>query len=136
MEAYRIEKDITVICLTADSFPDGIESAHKTLLSILPSPEQRTVYGISYPGEKGNIIYKAAAEQLQEGEAEAYGLETFVIRKGNYMGELLLNFGEDKGRVSSTFQKLLALPALDPRGYCLELYLSDKDMRCMVPVKQ
>jgi hypothetical protein len=136
METYSIEKDITVVCVQASSFPNGIDDAHARLHNILPSLEQRTVYGISYSDGKGGIIYKAAAGQLQEGEAEAYGLETFVIRKGQYMSELLLNFGEDMGRVNSTFQKLLALPDLDPRGYCLELYLNDKDMRCMVPLKK
>lgn len=136
METYSIEKDIITICLTADSFPEGVEAAHSRLHNILPFLEQRTVYGISYSDGKGGIIYKAVAGQLQEGEAEAYGLETFVIRKGQYMSELLLNFGEDMGRVNSTFQKLLALPELDPKGYCLELYLNDKDMRCMVPLKK
>ncbi len=136
METYTIEKDITVVCVQVSSFPDGIDDAHIRLHGMLPALEQRTAYGISYSDGKGGIIYKAAVEQIQEGEAETYGLETFVIRKGEYMSELLLNFREDMGRVDSTFQKLLTLPALDPKGYCLELYLNDKDMRCMVPLKK
>lgn len=136
METYTIEKDITVVCVHASSFPGGIDDAHTRLHSTLPALEQRTAYGISWSDGKGGIIYKAAVEQIQEGKAETYGLETFVIRKGTYMSELLLNFREDKDRVGSTFQKLLALPALDPKGYCLELYLNEKDMRCMVPLKK
>lgn len=136
MEAYSIEKDITTICLTADSFPEDVEAAHTKLHSLLPSLEQRTAYGISWSDGKGGIIYKAALSRLREDEAETDGLETFVIRKGEYMSELLLNYREDMNRVNSTFQKLLALPELDPEGYCLELYLNDKDMRCMVPIKK
>lgn len=136
MKTYIIEKDIPVVCVQASSFPDGIDDAHNRLHSILPALEQRIAYGISWSDGKGGIIYKAAVEQLQEGEAKAYGLEAFVIRKGTYMSELLLNFREDRDRVGSTFQKLLALPALDPQGYCLELYLNEKDMRCMVPLKK
>lgn len=135
METYTIEKDITVVCLQASAFPDGINDAHTELHSMLTAPEQRIAYGISYSDGKGGIIYKAALSQLREGEATTYGLDTFVIRKGEYMSELLLNFREDMRRVDSTFQKLLALPELDPQGYCLELYLNDKDMRCMVPLK-
>lgn len=136
METYIIEKDITVACLSASSFPAGVEAAHTELHSMLPAPEQRIAYGISYSDGKGGIIYKAALSQLREGEAAAYGLETFSIRKGEYMSELLLNFCEDMNHVGETFQKLLALPELDPQGYCLELYLNDKDMRCMVPLKK
>ncbi len=136
MEAYSIEKDITTLCLTADSFPEGVEAAHTKLHSLLPSLEQRTAYGISWSDGKGGIIYKAAVSRLREDEAETDGLETFVIRKGEYMSELLLNYREDMDRVNSTFQQLLALPELDPEGYCLELYLNDKDMRCMVPTKK
>jgi predicted transcriptional regulator YdeE len=136
MEPYHIEKDISVVCVSAASFPDGVEAAHKKLHSLLSSIDKRTCYGISYSDGKGGIIYKAAAQQLEENEASTYGLETFVIRKGEYMSELLLNFCEDMALVGKTFQKLLALPALDPKGYCLELYLSDKDMRCMVPLKK
>jgi len=136
MEIYIIEKDIAVICLQAGSFPERIEAAHQKLHSMLPALEQRTAYGISYADGKDGIIYKAALSQLRTGEAESYGLETFVIRKGEYRSELLLNFPENMDKVDSTFRELLALPELDPQGYCLELYLNDKDMRCMVPVKQ
>lgn len=135
METEIIEKDITVVCVTASSFPDGIGAAHRKLHSLIPFVIQRKAYGISWSDGKGGIIYKAAAEQLEEGEAEAYGLETFVIRKGEYKSELLLNFPEDMTRINTAFQKLLALPELDPQGYCLEVYLTEKDMRCMVPVK-
>lgn len=136
MEAYNIPEDISVVCVKAGSFPDGVEVAHTRLHSLLPSMEQRRVYGISYSDGKGGIVYKAAATQLGQGEAKAYGLETFVIRKGEYMSELLLNFCDEPEKAGSTFQKLLALPELDPEGYCLELYLNDTDMRCMVPLKK
>ncbi len=136
MEPYIIEKDIPVSCVRAASFPQGVEAAHTRLHSLFPSSDKRTFYGISYSDGKGGIIYKAAAQQLDENEAKQYGLETFVIRKGEYMSELLLNFCEDPAIVGKTFQQLLALPELDPQGYCLEIYLSDTDMRCMVPLKK
>lgn len=135
METYHIDKDISVACITADAFPEGIDAAHSKLHSLFPETGKRTFYGISYSDGKDGIIYKAAAEQLQDGEAKQHGLETFVIRKGDYMSVLLLNFREEMDRVGETFQELLALPELDPKGYCLELYLGEKDMRCMVLLK-
>lgn len=135
MKTYYIENDINVVCVAADSFPDGVEKAHVELHRILTRDAKRTFYGISYSNGKGGIIYKAAAEQLNVDEAKQLGLETFAIRKGEYMSEVLLNFCDDPAIVGNTFQKLLALPELDPKGYCLELYLSERDMRAMVPLK-
>ena len=85
METYRIEKDITVVCLAATSFPDGVEAAHAELHKRLPQNNKRIFYGISYSDGNEGIIYKAPAEQLTEDEAKQLGLETFVIRKGEYM---------------------------------------------------
>lgn len=64
---YFIDKDIKVLCTTASSFPEGVQMAHKKLHSLFPARERRTFYGISYPDKSGNIIYKAAADQLNEG---------------------------------------------------------------------
>lgn len=136
MEKYTIEKDIPVFYITADSFPNGVEAAHKKLRAKLAPGDSRTFFGISYSDGKGNIIYKAAAEELQAGETEKLGLEKFVIEKGEYMSQLLPDFCDHIAVVGETFKKLLALPDLDPQGYCLELYLSPKDMRCMVPLKK
>src|SRR6476619_5032265 len=106
-EKYFIDKDIRVACVKASSFPMGIGEAYHKLGATLPAPEQRKFYGISYADKDGNIIYRAAANELHEGEAEEFGLETF--------------------------KKLLRDPRIDrEQGYCLEIYPNAKDVRCMV----
>ncbi|MGH2576108.1 MAG: transcriptional regulator [Ignavibacteria bacterium] len=132
MEIRNINNDIKVFYVKAESFPNGIKAAHEKLHSLLPSAEGRRFFGISYQGSNGNIIYKAAAEELQKGESEKYGCETFIIKKGEYISETLNDWQKDKGQVDRTFKKLLADPRLDENGYCLEMYPNEKDMMCMV----
>ena len=53
--------------MPAKSFPEGILEAHQTLHALVPYSQNRKYFGISRP-ENGNIVYKAAAEELIEGE--------------------------------------------------------------------
>lgn len=134
MEEYYIDRDIKVFYVTAKSFPEGVGGAFQKLISFLPKPNERLLYGISYPDEKGVIIYKAAVEESFPGEGEQNGCETFVIKKGKYWSELLPDWRKDESSVGKTFQKLLKHPDLDKSGYCLEIYPNEKDVRCLVPL--
>lgn len=132
MEKFTLNEDIKVMCVAAESFPDGIAAAHQKLDSIAPVAHDRRHFGISYGGENGKTIYKAAAEETADGEAEKLGLERFTIKSGEYVEETVENFMQNIPKVKETFQKLLAQPDVDPNGYCLEWYLSYRDMKCMV----
>lgn len=134
MEKYYIDKDIKVFYVTATSFPEGVGGAFQKLLSFLPKPNERPLYAISSRNEKGIIIYKAAVEESFPGEGKQNGCETFVIKKGEYWSELLLDWRKDESIVGRTFQKLLTHPNLDKNGYCLEIYPNEKDIRCLVPL--
>lgn len=132
MKNYTIDNDIKVICITADSFPAGVAKAHQTLHGLLAGAD-RKFFGISYQGRDGNIIYKAAAEEKYVGEAEALHCESFLIRKGSYTSAAVNNFMADVVSViGKTFQELLKHPGIDKNGYCLEIYLTDNDMMCLV----
>ena len=134
METYIIEKDIKVLYVTAISFPEGVGGAYKKLHSLLPAESKRTQYGISNPNESGQIIYKAAVEESFPGEGEQFGCKTFTIKKGAYASELLIDWEKNESIIGKTFQKLLMHPDLDKHGYCLEIYLNEKDVRCLVPL--
>ncbi len=134
MEKYILENDIKVVCVTATSFPAGVMQAHQTLHSKLSNSDQRKFFGISHPDKTGSIIYKAAAEVLNENETKTPGFETFTIKKGEYIGKFIPRFCDDVTIIGKTFKELLAYPGIDPQGYCLEMYLSDTDVRCMVPL--
>ncbi len=136
MENFKIEKDINVVYIKATSFPDGVLAAHQKLHSIVPFTKERGYYGISYGDTEGTsrelgggIIYKAVAEILS---GEKYDLETFTIKKGNYLSVILKDYQKDISSIGKTFQKMLTEPRIDANGYCLEIYLNDKDMQCLV----
>ena len=130
METTTFDNDIKVFYVTAKSFPDGIEEAHKKLHELLPSMDRR-YFGVSRP-EDGVIVYRAAAEEKEEGEAEKLNLDTLILKKGKYISKTIKDFMQNIPEIGKTFQDLLKNPDIDPEGYCVEWYYNDKDVKCMV----
>jgi hypothetical protein len=131
MEPFFIDGDITVLCVTATSFPAGVMEAHNKLHALVPFAAGRRFYGLSRP-ERGVITYNAAAEEMQPGEAESLHCESIVIKKGNYISITIDDFMKDLPAIGKAFQEMLSTPGLDPLGYCVEWYLNDKDVQCMI----
>jgi len=132
MENYYLDKPIKTFCIEANNFPMGIKAAYEKLHALLPTTEGRKFYGLSWGAGQGKIIYKAAVKELYEGEAEKYGCETFIIRQGNYISEVLKDWMKEENIVAKTFMQLLSAPGILQDGYCVEEYLDEKDMRCLV----
>jgi hypothetical protein len=135
MEIKSIDNDINVLCVTAQSFPDGIVAAYDKLFEIFPHSEKRKIFGISFGAPDGKIIYKAAAKDEEGDNARSHGLEKFTIRKGEYLTEVLNDWIKDVTQIGNTFQKLLTDPRVDKSGYCVEDYFNDEDVLCMVTLK-
>ncbi len=131
MNIESITNDIKLICVPAKSFPDGILDAHMHIHKLVANPEERTFFGISRP-EKDTIIYKAAVEEIYPGEAEKLNCETIILLKGNYVSTEINDFMSKPQIIGQTFQKMLERTDLDPNGYCVEEYLNDKDVKCMI----
>lgn len=121
--------------VSATSFPEGIPDAFDRLSSHLPPTSPRTLFGISRGDGEVGVVYKAAAEVTYPGEARNYGLPTYTIRKGNYATELVTDYKSNTAVINDVFQQLLKSPDLDPNGYCLEWYRNEKDVLCMVKLK-
>jgi hypothetical protein len=131
-EIFDLDKEIKILCVTATTFPNGVMGAFETVTKKIGSNEGRTYYGISWIDKKGNIIYKAAVNELENGEAQKLGCESFTIRKGAYISEIVTDFMKNIPAISETFMKLLNDPCIDKNGYCVEIYFDQKDVRCMV----
>ena len=131
MEILTIDNDIKVLYIQATSFPDGILAAHQKLHGVIPYSTERKYLGISRP-ENGAIIYKAGAEELTPGEAEQFKLDTLILKKGNYACIDIHNYMKDLQGIGQAFNQLTELPNIDPQGYCVEWYINDKDVKCMV----
>jgi hypothetical protein len=91
----------------------------------------RKYFGLSRP-ENGVIVYNAAAEEKQHGEAESLGCETIVIKSGQYRFLTVPDFMKNIPAIGKAFRELLSNPGLDSEGYCVEWYLNEKDVKCMI----
>lgn len=136
MDKFNLDKDIRIFCVTAESFPEGIMAAFHKLHSIVPSNGKRRNFGISRPDSRGNIIYKAAVEESFEGEPDIKECETFIIKKGEYISVTVPDFMKDLKRIGDAFIELTSQSGIDPDGYCIEIYSNEKDVRCMVKLKE
>lgn len=113
-------------------FPEGILAAHEKLHDLLSTSEDRNFYGISCPNEEGAIVYKAAAEQLHDDEAKQLKCETFIIKKGDYISYTIRDFHKDMGSIGKAFHELLADSRIVAEGCCVEVYLNQDDVQCMI----
>lgn len=132
METISVIEDITVMYVTATSFPDGIMEAHEKIHAMLPVLSARKFYGVSRPENKV-IVYRAAVEVLHPNEPATFQLETLMLKKGNYISQLIKDYTKDVQSIGNAFDELLSHPYLDPQGYCVEWYLdNNKDVQCMI----
>jgi hypothetical protein len=138
MENFKLDHDINLFCVKADSFPAGIRPAQDKLMSISKSTGKPNHFGISYWYDEG-ILYMAAAEIAKSGGQIPASCETYTLKKGNYISIYVPDFAEDITRIEKAFKTLLDNPAIDENGCCAECYLPEgsdfstaKDIRCMV----
>jgi hypothetical protein len=134
MEIILLNNDIQVFYVRAASFPQGVLRAHQQLHALLSSENNRTFYGISHPDKSGEIQYMAATTELHTGEGDQYRCPAFTIRKGLYLSQVVKDWCKEENKIKDTFDTLLADSRGDRNGYCLEEYINDDDMRCMVPM--
>jgi hypothetical protein len=133
MKTVELEKDIKVFYITASSFPEGIKEATDKLHSLFPFSEKRKIFGLSRPEDSRGIVYRAAAEELEAGEAERLNCETLIIKKGRYHSITIHDFRKDIMAIDSAFKELLKQPDLDPEGFCVEWYgTTDQSVNCMI----
>lgn len=133
METIRIEKDIPVFYVQAESFPEGILQVHQQLHSLIPYNKERRYFGLSRP-ENGVIVYRAAVEEVKEGEGRELLCPLLIIPKGNYYTITIKDFGKTPNAITRAFAELLLQSDIDPQGYCVEEYLNNRDVRCMVRI--
>jgi hypothetical protein len=131
VEIIHQAADLKVFYVQAKSFPDGISESLEKIHQIAPTQADRKFFGLSRP-ENGNIVYLAAAEEMVPGESEELHCDSLILKKGAYICESLKDYSRDLSNIGKTFSELLKQPGLDPEGYCVEWYISDKEMNCMV----
>ena len=137
METITLDNDIKVFYVTATSFPEGISAATNKLHQLFPFSEERKIFGLSRPENNGKIIYRAAAEELYPGEAGKFNCGTLIIKKVKYVCLTVNDFRKDIMSIDRAFKQLLNEPGLDPQGYCVEWYATDKEaVKCMIRLNE
>ncbi|UKJ08769.1 transcriptional regulator [Solitalea lacus] len=134
MNVINLIDDIKVFYIEAKSFPEGILEAHQKLHSLIPYSTERKYFGIARP-ENGSIVYRAAAEELKRGDAEAFGCDTLILKKGRYVNLTINDYMKNIPQIGKAFEELLTNPEIGPQGYCVEWYINNKDVKCMVRLK-
>lgn len=130
-----LDNAVKVCYVTAASFPEGVKAAWAKLHALLPSVQGRNFYGISHKNETGDITYKAAVEEIHDGEGRTYGCEMYTIPGGEYIAKTIPDFMERIDEIGVTFQHLLAHPQFDGKTPCIEWYKNAHDVICMVKRK-
>ncbi|MDP9041946.1 MAG: transcriptional regulator [Bacteroidota bacterium] len=137
METIKFDNDIKVFYVSAKTFPEGISDATQELHKLFTFSKERKIFGLSRPENNGKIVYRAAAEELKEGEATKFNCKTLIIKKGNYICLTVNDFRKDIMSIDRAFKQLLNEPNLDPQGYCVEWYDTDKEaVKCMIRLNE
>ena len=137
METVKFDNDIKVFYVTAKTFPEGIPDATNRLHKLFPFSKERKIFGLSRPENNDKIVYRAAAEELEPGEAEKFNCETLIIKKGKYVSITVNDFRKGIMSIDRAFKQLLKEPNLDPQGYCVEWYATDKEaVNCMIRLNE
>ncbi|UYQ93407.1 hypothetical protein MKQ68_25325 [Chitinophaga horti] len=128
MFVHHLDQDITVFYRDVPSFPAGIKEAFDELYEKF---EGRNYYGLSHMDVDGRVIYKAAAEGTLQ-EAAQYGYGTTSIPKGDWLTEKVTDWMSKTDSIKDVFGQLMNDPRFDPAYECVEWYVSDDEMWCMV----
>lgn len=134
MEMIEMKKDVLLMTVEAKRFPEGIQEAFDELRKRLPEGDERMPYGISKPERDGSIVYRAAVEAGDAGEAGRRGCGTITLRRGTYASESVSDWQTNITEIGTVFERLLAHPQLDPSTPCIEVYRSRSELLCMVRI--
>lgn len=134
METYKIEKDIKTLGVEVKDFPEGISEAFDSLVEMLPGGFSRSFYGI-IEMRGTDLLYKATAEELYEGEAEQYNCDRSLISKGEYLAETIRDWRGKTNSIKDVFQSMIQDSRADRNKPAIEWYKSNEEMVCLVPCK-
>ena len=131
MQQIQMKESRKLIGLKAESFPNGVVPAFDALEKKVG--KGRKVYGMSRGDGKSNIDYWACVLE-NTNERPPMGCEELEVKAGTYVSERLSNWQGREEILGQTFQTLYSHPQVDPNGYCVEEYLDNGDVLCMVRI--
>ena len=136
MKTYHLDTELKIFGMQVTSFPDGVAEVFDRLVNMIPGGFTRSFYGVSFLDENGKMVYIAAAEQLEDGEASRYGCAEHSIEKGDYLVSVINDWRTKTDCINDVFHDLMQNAIVDLEKPCVEWYRNDDEMWCMVKVKQ
>lgn len=133
METHTLQAPISVFCVAAKTFPNGITEAFTTLMDKLGDDDKRDIFGISQLDENGTMLYYAGAMELYEGEGRKLGCFIYQIPAGSYLTETIEDWKINLPLIHPTFERLG--DSLTNTGFPLIEWYSKGDVMCMVTIK-
>jgi hypothetical protein len=131
MEIIKIKENISTFGFRVHTFPEGIKEAFDNLMNLVPDGIDRTYYGISYmSGDE--IIYHAAVQELNPGEAEKYNCDRYTIEHGEYMADRVHQWMKKVHTIKDIFGAMLKDDCPVEQRPAIEWYLNDDEMICMI----
>ena len=135
MKTYNINKDIDAFGFQVKTFPEGIGEAFDSLIEMVPEGLNRSYYGISYMTPDNKVVYIAAVEEKNKGEAEKNKCQRYIIEKGKYLTVTVLDWRQKTDTIKDVFHEMMKEENLDKTKPCVEWYKNDDEMLCMLKVK-
>ena len=132
MDIFNLKTDLKVFGKQVKSFPKGIKETFDELIAMVPDGMQRSHFGLSYMTPEGKIIYYAASQEKEEGEAEKLNCERFIIEKGEYLTITIKHWMKKTGSIKNVFEEMMKDDRIDKTKWAVEWYKSDDEMLCML----
>jgi hypothetical protein len=131
MQTYHLPADRAVFGRPVTTFPEGIGEAFEALVKKIPGGFNRSFYGISYMAS-GHMVYIAAAEEREPGEAEKYDCERYTIEKGDYLAIPVMDWRSKTDSIKDVFHELMQDSRVNASKPAVEWYKNDDEMWCMI----
>ena len=136
MEKYNLTESTNAFGFPVTTFPEGINEAFAELIKKTGDRTgERSYYGISF-FKDGAIVYIAAAEEKQEGEAERYNYDAYTIEKGIYISAVVYGWKDKVDKIKDVCMEVVNDRQTDTAKPCIEWYKSENELIVMVQMKQ
>jgi len=132
METFIIKKNIETFGFQVKTFPEGIGEAFDSLIEMVPEGLNRSYYGISYMTPDNKVVYIAAVEEKNKGEAERNKCERYTIEQGKYLAVTVKDWRQKTDTIKDVFHGMMHEKNIDRSKPCVEWYKNDDEMLCMV----
>ena len=125
-------EDVPVLCLVAEGGPNGASQTFSVLEARLGGTRGRRFYGAFHPATG---VYRACVSHKEDDDAEALGLERWIIPGGRYARRRMPDWMDKVMMIGPTFEEMASHNEHDPARPNIEFYRSQRELVLLLPVR-